>query len=243
MAIMQYTHIEPSFSPLDYTPIAWIDFKDTSTMTLDVTNHISLIADKSGNNHYGSQSSAASQPISTIYGGLFDGVNDYIKLYNLSPINDYIVFISAFINPISTGNNQGLIGSNSTTANGYFRLTIRDVKDVISYFGDGSHYTGSFTPINSFNKDQEVLFIFSHTAGDDSTKIYVNNSANLTSTFDKTTPPAFNVTSTYSDVYIGGDGLSNPFKGYFQELLIYQSLTPEQVTNVKSYLNAKYNIY
>lgn len=56
------------------TLIAWYDFADTSTITLDGSGKIQVIADKSGNNHPASQATAARRPGQTTVNGLNAGL-------------------------------------------------------------------------------------------------------------------------------------------------------------------------
>lgn len=49
------------FNPLDYSPLWWLDFSDTSTIT-EASGLVSAVADKSGNGHNVSQSTGANRP-------------------------------------------------------------------------------------------------------------------------------------------------------------------------------------
>ena len=64
--------VTPPPTPLG-TLIAWYDYSDASTLTIDGSGKISAIADKSGNGHTASQATAARRPGTTTVNGIGAG--------------------------------------------------------------------------------------------------------------------------------------------------------------------------
>ena len=66
-----------SFSPLNYTPIAWYDSKDVSTIHYDISNKVGQWDDKSGN-AYNLTAPGANQPSYSVTDGIvFNGINNF----------------------------------------------------------------------------------------------------------------------------------------------------------------------
>jgi hypothetical protein len=228
MAIMQYTHIDTSsFSPLDYTPIAWYDSSDIATITKDITNNVSQWNDKSGNG-YNLTSPGGNQPLYSVNGITFNGSTQYLAKsfginYNI-PLTVYLVWdITGSGNVQAAFDNYNTSGLQNTLGwgNGY----------GIALVGDAIAYYPKSKPFNTLVSTG----IFNGA----SSKIYENN-VNQTLT-----------SSNCGNILLNGVTLGkmgtvygNYYGGTIKEVIVYNSLhTDDKITAINNYLNTKYIIY
>lgn len=229
--LIDYTSVV-SFSPLNYSPIAWYDSSDVATITKDISDKVSQWNDKSGLGYHLGQSVDLNKP--TYSGGtgvVFDGVNDYMSksfgITYLQPFTTFVVWyptITGLDNVIAfdgvDGTNRvqvAVVNNDGPSRNHIFAGAILPFPTTTYPFISPVVNTGLFNGSNS--------------------KIYENNNVKNAGNAGTNSLAGLIVGSRYS--------LDQAWmKGPIKEIIIYNSaLTPTQITTVNNYLNSKYNIY
>jgi len=242
---------QTGFNPKSIANLAfWLDFADSSTLTLSGTA-IASVADKSGNNRTASQSTGNNQPAiaSSIRNGKsaaqFDGVNDALDVaYGSAQSQALTVF--AILNATGAGgSNQGRVFERA----GQGPLLLRDnTNTALSFGAPWSGATGNArqrTAASSVSLNTWYLYGVRYTGGfvtetDVEPRLNrASSTAGLVGVGD-----AFS-TSQSSTVNIGNRDLANSydrgFAGYIGEILWYsRSLTTTEISSVEAYLAKKW---
>jgi hypothetical protein len=239
------------FNPRSVANLAfWLDFADSSTVTLSGTA-ITSVTDKSGNNRTASQSTGNNQPAiaSSVRNGKsaaqFDGVNDALDVaYGSAQSQAVTVF--AVINATGAGgSNQGRVFERA----GQGPILLRDNTNTSLSFG--APWTGATgnarqrTAASSVSLNTWYLYGVRYTGGfvtetDIQPRLNrASSTAGLVGAGDSSS------TTQSSTINIGNRDLSNGydrgFAGYIGEILWYsRSLSTTEVSSVESYLAKKW---
>jgi hypothetical protein len=223
----------PSFSPLNYSPIAWYDSSDLGTITKDLSDKVSQWNDKSGNGYHLTQTGATYQPTYSATNGIvFDGTNDYLsKNFGFNYNQPITIFIVAKINDSRT---QFLYDGYESVASETKRLSLLYLSPNGMAFLAGL-VVQTAEPVPSTYK------IFSNIFDTTNSKLIVNNSTTYTGSAGTNFLPGI----TLGNAYVGYSNMSQyALNGYIKEIIIYPSaLTTDQITAVNNYLNSKYVVY
>lgn len=166
----------PPFSPLDYSPVLWLDGADTSPTNIqNVSKSVSQWSDKSGNANHISQPSGGNQPkteMSTMNGRnvITMSAAGFQSLYKSSGLNFgvgnytmFVVFSVPAITPSSwliyngnyCGVSQGEAGGSNPTADCSFSNTSSGVKSYGNTSFTGPRILGAV-------KNGTSQFVFDH---------------------------------------------------------------------------------
>lgn len=219
-----------SFNPLNYTPIAWYDSSDVSTITKDISNKVSQWNDKSGFDYHLTQSVDISKPLYSVVNGIvFDGVNDYLlKSFGVT-INQPITIFTVF-KYTSTPTNNGRVVYDGYVSNLRQLLYLNEAANELRF------YNGGIQPGYSFSPPYSEIISTAVFNGSNSS-LYENNNIKLLNK---------NLGNNGLNGIVVGAGFdfSAAMQGNIKEIIIYNSaLTSDQITNINNYLNQKYNIY
>jgi hypothetical protein len=219
--------ISSSFSPLDYTPIAWYDSSDVGTITKDGSNYVSQWNDKSGNNYNLVQGIGASQPLYSATNGIvFDG-NDFMsKLFTIPCSYPYTLFVVHSNNNSSPSQNIILGAINNILLLQNYNNTIQFSNGAVLDYAKNLPYTKIISTIVA-KQNGQTSFLYENNI-EKSTNLYMNNTS-------------IDGLSLGKWRYLGTDYFGN---STIKEIVLYPSaLTTDQITVVNNYLNQKYSVY
>lgn len=209
-----------TFSPLDLSPVLWLDAADTATIT-ESGGAVSQWDDKSGNGNHVTQGTAAAQPTTgtrTINGVNvlnFDGVNDVLSnsLVTTQPTTSFVV--GQFD---SIGARDGLIGNSSAAIYQYDGGQLRAFYNAVLATATGLVGGAQVFTVTA-NSTSSVIRIdgVQRTAGNAGTNGY---------------SAAFNVGLSYG--YLDG--------AISEIIIVDGTLTAGEIADTEAYLAAKWGI-
>jgi len=139
------------WTPKEISTAAWYDASDDGTITKDVSNFVSQVDDKSGNNRHIEQIVGSRQPL-YVNGGAdfnnenvlrFDGTDDFLEKNVTFTAKDFIAFVK---------------WSDGGTINGQFSI-ISDGSDKLNIARDGILEQYKVFDANDFGHDDDKWFI------------------------------------------------------------------------------------
>lgn len=243
------------FNPLSLSPALWLDASDTSTITASA-GAVSQWNDKSGNGRNMSQATSAAQPItgSATQNGLnvlsFDGSDhmthdagsDAITLSTLT-----FAIVAYDNNSTQTVSTYRRVFSSRRSATGAadfqspnFVVNKNNTTRDLAAAGNGS-YSSSLTYLN------QTTFLIVGKLNSSGTSVALNGGS-----FSTTSVNASIGTQRYLRVGAGCISTSNPpgvngnevWNGRVMEILLFPSdLDVDSVSNLRTYLNAKWAVY
>jgi len=218
-----------TFSPLELSPVLWVDASDTSTIS-DTGGSVDTWADKSGNGYHLTQGTAALQPKSgtATINGLnvveYDGANTQYLLNASMPWagTSLTVFAVYEINPLDT---QYIVAATHNSA-GYLYIAVDN----------------NATPTSSGSMTSTSLYVdgveFTGTTYNDVYDFVGNSPAIVRVTGTSVTYDGINV-----GYYGGGTGASRfGYGDKVGEMIVVETPTAGQIADTETYLANKWGI-
>jgi len=213
------------FSPLELSPVLWLDASDTSTIT-ESGGAVSTWADKSGNGNDVTQATEANKPttgtrtLNSLNVIDFDGTNDLLSMAGFTTTSPYTV-IAVFDSDVTLGT-QYLVASDGTDVAGYLG------NDAIFLLNNGSTISGA--SVGTFG--EELVLWESDGSG---SQIRRNGSVYGSGTVG---------TLGMSEINIGNrDDAARAFNGGIAEVIVVDgTLTAGQIAATETYLANKWGI-
>ena len=211
-------------SPADYSNLKlWLDAADSSTITKDGSNKVSLWNDKSGNSFNLSQSTSGSQPT-------YDPTNSKVTFSSDSlsatapTLSQPLTFFTVL--EYSGSNTNGQYVHDSSTGRYVFGEWSSDGWGLNQ--GDSSLKSTTLNPITKS--------VFSYQFNGSSSAVFINGNQELSGTH-----PTDNLGGNY--VLGAHNGGSNaPFQGSIYEHLIISNISSQDRQNIEGYLARKWGI-
>jgi len=215
-----------AFSPLDLSPVLWLDASDTSTIT-EVGGAVSQWDDKSGNGYDVAQGTAAAQPtsgtrtINSLNVLDFDGSSDYLQIVNFSAAisQPNTVFVVA---SQDAGGSDVLIDSGTASPRTFFRTFLNQYQ-----LSAGTGLSGGVPNTNPH------------------IHMFVANSTSSVIEIDGSNVASGNAgTNGMDGATIGGAySVGSYWDGAIAEVIIVDgTLTAEQIADTEQYLANKWGI-
>jgi len=220
---------------------AWWDFSDVSTITKDVSDNVSAVADKTGNGHTISQGTASNQPLwlSNYYNGLdvlfFDSTTIEHALTGSSFFNTDLHDIFVVAKGPFVGTFRDLVGTGATTTGSGNLLLMSSTNS----FTIRAHYWGSGTTVvDSVATDTLAWALYNQ--GLDANTLYLR----LNGAADNSTALVGTKSGGTTPVWVGWRGTSSAyFHGWMGEVLVFDTyLSATNRAIVESELKAKWGI-
>ena len=217
--------VQAAFSPLDLSPVVWLDASDTSTIT-EVGGAVSQWDDKSGNGNDVVQATAALQPTTgtrTVNSlNVLDFTSDALSVSYASSINQpgYVFLVASFDSlPAST---MILFDSNTGTRWQLYKSTSNNWT-----MNGGSIVTGSAADTN--------VNVITATFDGASSSVYVNQVSKVSGDAGS---------SAMTGLVVGaGAALGANHDGIIAEMIIVSgTLTAGEISDTESYLADKWGI-
>jgi len=218
--------VQAAFSPLDLSPVLWLDAADTSTIT-EVGGAVSQWDDKSGNGYDVTQGTAANQPTSgtRTLNSLnvldFDGNDLLIKTTSPTLTQPNTVFFVAELD--TTGANRTLLDG----AGGAGRNIVRATS-----LNNWAIYAATFVTGGTSDTDPHIFRAVFDGA---SSSLHVDAVSTLTGDPGAQSLVGFAIGATYS--------ATNGWDGAIAEVIIVDgTLTAGEIADTESYLANKWGI-
>ena len=227
------TEVWSSFSPLDLSPIVWLDASDTSTITAS-SGFVSQWNDKSGNGYNVVQATGANQPTtgSATINGLnvlsFDGSNDRMQNLSVPSSSRPHTYVIVAKETSSITVTKSLLNTGSDTNGMALFLTGTSPNRSIRVFY-GAVAAGPNIPTTNVN----ICFVVMNGAN---SQIGFNSTISSVTTTGATRAAGIRVGSN-------GSGTGEFFNGQIAEVLYLNSaLTANQRLALFSYLASKWGV-
>jgi hypothetical protein len=243
-----------SFSPLDLSPLLWLDASDLTTVYQD--SGLSVLAttdgqtvagwkDKSGNNLHLTQSvggntsllKTGANGLNGLRGIKFNGSTSYFNFNSFSASGNYTVF-HVFSLPIGTVSAKTIGNSISNTRYTADIANIILINDATMYAmrftGNDGYYSTNTNGASSLQSTQCCVYQVIGNAS-------VNFKQNRKPIFPSTTSTNANFTNTTYSIF-GKDSLGTGSQISGEFIYISSALTSAQINLVESYLCAKWGI-
>ena len=211
-------------SPADYSNLKlWLDAADSSTITKDGSNKVSLWNDKSGNSFNLSQSTSGSQPT-------YDPTNSKVTFSSDSlsatapTLSQPLTFFTVL--EYSGSNTNGQYVHDSSTGRYVFGEWSSDGWGLNQ--GDSSLKSTTLNPITKS--------VFSYQFNGSSSAVFINGNQELSGTH-----PTDNLGGNYVLGAHNGGSLA-PFQGSIYEHLIISNISSQDRQNIEGYLARKWGI-
>ena len=213
------------FTPKNVTNLfAWYDFTDASSMTVDGSNLVSSVTDKSGLGNTLSQGTGSKQPLfNAVTGVTFDGVNDRLTTGALTLNQPCTIFL--VLNQITWVDTKFVFGGAIQT----IRLYQRIASGGLRMLAGG---TSLDNPTGTTGVYQIVTSVW-------------NGASSTSQVNDLTTASGQNIGSANFSLFtIGGQSDDGNFTNIAVKAIIAYSkvLSAAEIAQVKSYLKSKYGV-
>jgi len=143
--------VQPAFSPLDLSPVLWLDAADTSTIT-EVGGAVSQWDDKSGNGNDLTQAQAVYQPVTgtrTLNSlNVLDFASDYVEIASLVISQPFTVFCVAETD-----------GASEYTVYDFGAAGVATLFNIRNSVGDYRVLSGAVLQGGTSDNDPHVFFI------------------------------------------------------------------------------------
>jgi hypothetical protein len=248
-----------AFSPLNLSPILWLDASDTSTIT-ESGGAVSQWNDKSGNGYNVTQATGTDQPTTgtRTQNGLnvldFDGSNDQLRSGNVvtqittsKALTQFVVVKSDRTNAAS----EGIVGAQRSGNFDYQSGWLQERRTTFLALSIGVGASGGVSSYNaarfSDSSTSPMIYVLQISAGAGSKSAHVNATAKTLTTFDGTMATSSFLSSGSGNhtINIGNRGTitNNAFDGWIGEVLLYDSsLSDADRESVTDYLIDKWGI-
>jgi hypothetical protein len=237
--------VQAAFSPLDLSPVLWLDASDTSTIT-EVGGAVSQWDDKSGNGNNVTQGTAAAQPttgtrtLNSLNVLDFDG-NDSLNAGNKFDVLTgglTIMVVAAFDNASGNG---GLVSKNITTNNGDYGLIRQGSNDKMTALlrGNSASLAEQSTVFSSTSATIHGYRLRRDTT--DGLQLWQNGAFVASQNTSGTT----SFTSS-NDFFVGVGAATNlnMLDGFIAEIVVVQSgITDTEMADLDEYLRNKWAVY
>jgi len=211
-------------SPADYSNLKlWLDAADSSTITKDGSNKVSLWNDKSGNSFNLSQSTSGSQP-------------------TYDPTNSKVTFSSDSLSATAPTLSQPLtfftvLEYSGSNTNGQY---VHDSSTGRYVFGewssDGWGLNQGDSSLKSTTLNPTTKSVFSYQFNGSSSAVFINGNQELSGTH-----PTDNLGGNYVLGAHNG-GSYSPFQGSIYEHLIISNISSQDRQNIEGYLAPKWGV-
>ena len=212
-------------SPADYSNLKlWLDAADSSTITKDGSNKVSLWNDKSGNSFNLSQSTSGSQP-------------------TYDPTNSKVTFSSDYLSATAPTLSQPLtfftvLEYSGSDTNGQY---VHDSSTGRYVFGEwnseGWGLNQGDPSLKSTTLNPTTKSVFSYQFNGSSSAVFINGNQELSGTH-----PTDNLGGNYVLGAAHNGGSNAPFQGSIYEHLIISNISSQDRQNIEGYLARKWGI-
>lgn len=224
----------------------WIDFSDADTLFKDAGSTkvssdgdaIYQANDKSGNSNNMIRGKSDDLPKyktnvkNSLSASLFDGYQDYFSVsYNLACTAETIIAVFLYSPTCPAFGRvftQVTSGGSETSGTHYIPIYKSNANEFASYIGGVR---------SAHNTNADTWYIYQS----------IHTGTSLTNYLNETAGSAYshNLNATWAQQLIGSNpNPGNYFGGYIGEVLCYNSaLSGNDLTNIRTYLNSKWNIY